>query len=58
MTHEIDEAVMEMIASDREEAEGRALAAEAENERLRALLARCVGETTEDEQERMAVLDV
>ena len=54
--HDVTEAVLQMVAGDREEAEGLLREAEAENGRLRALLARCVGETTDDEQERMAVL--
>lgn len=53
---DIQEAVMAMIASDREEAEGRASEAEAEVERLRSILARCVGETPEDEAARLEAL--
>lgn len=53
----VDEAVMQMLAGDRDEAEQRAFEAEQESERLRAVLARCVGETSEDEQQRIEALD-
>lgn len=46
--HDVDEAVMEMVASDREEAEGRALAAEAELEKVTPWL-RWIAETHPDE---------